>query len=326
MLHPSEFPIKFKDYSNMSKYLGHKKLTLPSEEDSPRVNPLKEWLMEVKRSSEAIQIPLPSTTIPCSLRGTNLDALHNPTVRTSIMLEVLAKNLLGNMPLVLTNKLFKSLSSLFFECCGIARVMPMEINEIEVRLDFHIYVILDFNLLIGCPSEALFQVKPSHGSFNKELGETVVATPIPYPKSPMVKQHPNHDMFKEVKFISPIISHSCETEHPAPSLEPNPCPSGHPNIILDDGRESTLPLQDISPKKENFCAMDIFEPTLETKRRDSTYEHENFTFETPQVSCSLLKSLELISLSSTSFHKDHNHVSILVSKLFRRMVVDAYVY
>ena len=48
VLHPSEFPIKFKDYGNTSKYLGHEKLTLPSKENSPRVNPSNEWLMEVK--------------------------------------------------------------------------------------------------------------------------------------------------------------------------------------------------------------------------------------------------------------------------------------
>ena len=111
MLHPLEFPIKFKDYANTSKLSRHKKHT---KEVSPRVEPSKEWLMEVKRSSEAIQIVSPSTTIPCSLRGTNIESLHNHIVRTSIMSEFLAKNLLGNMLLVLTNKLFqKSFGTVF---------------------------------------------------------------------------------------------------------------------------------------------------------------------------------------------------------------------
>jgi hypothetical protein len=69
--------------------------------------------MEVKRSSEAIQILSPSTDMPCSLRGTNIEALHNPIVGTSIMSEFLAKNLLGNMPLVPTNTLQKSVRTLF---------------------------------------------------------------------------------------------------------------------------------------------------------------------------------------------------------------------
>jgi hypothetical protein len=67
LIHPSEFPIKFGDYGNTSKYLGHEKLTFPFEKDSPMVKPSKEWLMEVKRSPKAIQILSSSITMPCSL-------------------------------------------------------------------------------------------------------------------------------------------------------------------------------------------------------------------------------------------------------------------
>jgi hypothetical protein len=113
--------------------------------------------MEVKRSSEAIQILLPSSTIPCSLRGTFVEALHNPTVETNIMSEFLMKTLLGKIPLVSTNKLFKSPSGLIFECCGIARAVPIRIDETEVHLDFHIYAILEFDLLICYPLENLIK-------------------------------------------------------------------------------------------------------------------------------------------------------------------------
>ena len=123
--------------------------------------------MEVKRSSEAIQILSPSMTMPCSLRETNIEALHNPTVGTSIMSEFLAINLLGNMPLVSTNKLFKSPLGLFFECCGIASAVPVIIDKIKVFIDFHIYAILEFDILIGYPLENLIQEKPSHGGLMK---------------------------------------------------------------------------------------------------------------------------------------------------------------
>ena len=117
--------------------------------------------MEVKRSSEAIQILSPSTAMPCSLRGTTIESLHNPTVGTSIMSEFLAKNLLGKMPLVPTNKLFKSPLGLFFECCGNARTMIVTINEIEVFIDFHIFAIVEFDLLIGYLLDKLFSRKIS---------------------------------------------------------------------------------------------------------------------------------------------------------------------
>jgi hypothetical protein len=218
------------------------------------------------------------------------------------------------MPLVLTNKLFKSPSGLFFKYCGIIRVVPTTVDKIKIYIDFHVFAILEYELHIGHPLDNLIQEKPSHGGLDEKLEETAFTTPISCLENPMVKQHSNHDPFEEVKFISPFISLelSCEMNHPSPpSLELEPCPTGHPNIILEN---------------KNFCAMDISEQTLETKRRDSTYEHKNFTFKTPQVSCSFLKSPELISFSSTCYHEDHNHVSILISKLFRRMVVDAYVY
>ena len=63
------------------------------------------------------------------------------------------------MPLVLTNKLFKSTSGLIFECCGIARAVPIKIDKTEVHLDFHIFAILDFELLIGNPFEKTFPRK-----------------------------------------------------------------------------------------------------------------------------------------------------------------------
>ena len=105
--------------------------------------------------------------MPCSLRGTNIEALHKPTVGTSIMSEFLVKNLLGNMPLIPTNKLFKSPTGLIFECSGIVRAMPIEINETDVHIDFHIFAILEFDLLIGYPLENFFKKNLLMGALMK---------------------------------------------------------------------------------------------------------------------------------------------------------------
>jgi hypothetical protein len=51
MLHPSEFPIEFKDFGNTSKISWHKKHT---KEVSTRLEASKEWLMKVKHSSKVI--------------------------------------------------------------------------------------------------------------------------------------------------------------------------------------------------------------------------------------------------------------------------------
>jgi len=196
--------------------------------------------MEVKCFSKAIQILSHSTAMPCSLRGTNIEALHNPIIRTSIMLEFLVKKLLGNMPLVLTNKLFKSPSGPFFECCGIVRAVPIIIDKIEVFIDFDIFAILEFDLLIGYLLDKLFQEKYPHGSLSEKIGKTASATHL---EIPMAEHLPNQDPFEEVKFISLFISHRfpCQTEHPSsPSLELKQCPSSHQNVVLDIGRDSTF--------------------------------------------------------------------------------------
>jgi hypothetical protein len=49
--------------------------------------------MEAKHSTKAIRIRSPSTTIPCSIKGTIIEALHDPTVEASIMFEFLEKKL-----------------------------------------------------------------------------------------------------------------------------------------------------------------------------------------------------------------------------------------
>jgi hypothetical protein len=106
----------------------------------------------------------------------------------------------------------------------------------------------------------------------------------------MTKHHPNHDPFEEVKFpfVSPKLS--CETEHASsPLLELKACPSGNRNVVLDNGREITVILHDISLENKNFGAMGIL-------------------------------------LSTTCSYENHNHLSVLVYKLFRRMVMDAFIY
>jgi hypothetical protein len=67
-------------------------------------------------------------------------------------------------------------------------------------------------------------------------------------------------------------------------------------------------------------------PTLEIEESDPTVKHESFVFKTPQFSCSFLESPEFVVLSATCCYEEDNHPSLLVSKLFRRMVVDIFVY
>ena len=152
--------------------------------------------------------------------------------------------------------------------------MPNEINETEVHLDFHIFAILDFELLIGYPFEIFFQKKPPHGSLSKEFGKFASATHL---DNPMAEHYPNHNLSEEVKFVTPFVSL-------LPSLEHKQCPSGHPNIVLKNGLQST----NVFLENKNLCTIDIL-------------------------------------FSPTCPYEDHNHLSILIFKLLKRMVVDAFI-
>ena len=163
----------------------------------------EEWLEGMKRSSEAFRISSLSTTISCSIRGTVVEAHHDPTAEACIISEFLKDTFIGSMPLALTDRLFRSPSGLFFECRGIARAVPVKIDKIEVRLDFHVYPIVNFELLIGAPLENLLQEKPSQGSLSYESGET---SPISYTENPMAEHHDDHNPFEETMLTSPFIS------------------------------------------------------------------------------------------------------------------------
>jgi len=82
----------------------------------------------------------------------------------------------------------------------------VKIDKIEFKLDFHIYPILDFELLIGYPLERILQEKSLQGSLNHDFGKTAFATPISCPEIPMVEHHLDHNPLEEMMFASPFIS------------------------------------------------------------------------------------------------------------------------
>jgi hypothetical protein len=65
--------------------------------------------------------------------------------------------------------------------------VPVIISKIEVFIDFHIYAILEFDLLIGHPLENLLQEKSSDRGLDENVGKTAFATHTSCPVSPMVK-------------------------------------------------------------------------------------------------------------------------------------------
>ena len=81
--------------------------------------------------------------------------------------------------------------------------MPITIDKIGVHLDFYIYDILDFDLLLGLPLEKL---QASHGSLDEKLRETGSATATPHLENLLSKPLPEQNQLKETMHTSPFIS------------------------------------------------------------------------------------------------------------------------
>ena len=110
---------------------------------------------------------------------------------------------MGNKPLTPTNKYFRSPSGLFFECRGIARDVSITIDKIKMCLDFHVYDILYFDLLVGYPLEKLLA---SHGSLDEMLRENASAIATPCLENHLAKLPPEKNPLEEMMHTSLFVS------------------------------------------------------------------------------------------------------------------------
>src|SRR6185312_926056 len=239
-----------------------------------------------------IRISPTSATIACSMKGKIIEALHDPATEVCILPEYLLDTLVGNKPLTPTDMYFKSPSGLYFECRGIARDVPITIDKIEVHLDFYIYDILNFDLLLGLPLENLLA---SHGSLDEKVRKTGSATATPHLDNLLAKPLLEQNPLKEMMHTSPFISSEpvllgvlesseeydsedsldfCEDERSSsPLIEFEPLPAGLEYVVLDLNRESTSSFHDESLEMEKSWAKELCEaPTLEFEEKDSSNE------------------------------------------------------
>jgi hypothetical protein len=122
--------------------------------------------------------------------------------------------------------------------------------------------------------------------------------------------------------------HLCEDERSSSlSVKFDHLPVGPKYVILDHDRDTTMISHNESLEMENQQAMELYEVlTLEFEEKDSTNEHGSFTLEIPQELCSFNTTPELGTLSAPCTHEDYNHLKVLSCKIFRRLVVDVYIY
>jgi len=168
-IQPSEFPFEFEgdlfeDFRNTSNYPCTRKPPVPIPSTDPieatflRENVKKitsimasELSREVELSPEVLRINAPPSTIPCNIRGTPVDILCCPTVGANIISSECTFQLLGDEPLVQTDKTFQTSSREILEGIGILQNVTVMHENVDVILDFHVFNVEDFDLMIGDP-------------------------------------------------------------------------------------------------------------------------------------------------------------------------------
>jgi hypothetical protein len=114
-----------------------------------------EWLEESELSPKVIHLDSPSPIIFCQINKDSFDALYISVVGVNIMSSIFAYDLLKDMPLAPTTKLLKSLLGHIVPSLGILCALPILVNGTKVHLNFYIFDVMEFDLLIGQPIERL---------------------------------------------------------------------------------------------------------------------------------------------------------------------------
>ena len=110
------------------------------------------------------------------------------------------------------------------------------------------------------------------------------------------------------------------------SIEFEPLLSSPHCVVLDHDQNATMIFHDEPPEIENPWARESSEAlTLEFEGNDSIDEHDSFILETPPP-CSFITPQESGTHCTMNATVSCNLLKTLSSKMFRRMVVDAFVY
>uniref|UniRef100_A0A0E0F4Y8 Uncharacterized protein n=1 Tax=Oryza meridionalis TaxID=40149 RepID=A0A0E0F4Y8_9ORYZ len=89
------------------------------------------------------------------------------------------------------------------EGLGIISGVPMRHNGVEAILDFHVFDISDFDILIGHPIKKLFDVSET-SVLNLKIGRIATFVPVLQSNNSLTELHPIPEPIKKVMVVSPF--------------------------------------------------------------------------------------------------------------------------
>ena len=164
-----------------------------------------EWVEEMELSSKEIQICTPSSTIQCSIGKTSVDVLYNPTVGANLMSTSFVHTYFSDDAITSTIKTCRIASHFRLEGLGVLHNISLYRSDNEVPLDFHVFDIQNFDILIGHPLEKLFFDLPKIGDLDVKLGRDTFSIPITRAKNLVAESLPYFNVPKEVMSFYPLI-------------------------------------------------------------------------------------------------------------------------
>src|SRR5919108_3789592 len=99
-----------------------------------------------------------------------MDVLYNPTVRANIMSKSFAASCLGENSCSPTTRTLQVAPQTVLKGLGILHHITLHAEDVDLVLDFYIFDIQDFNILIGHPMEKLYADPLRIGEMNVKLG------------------------------------------------------------------------------------------------------------------------------------------------------------
>ena len=106
-----------------------------------------------------------------------MDVLYNPTVLANLMSTSFVHTYFSNDAITPTIKSYRITPHVRLEGLGVLHNISLYYNVNEVPLDFHVFDIQDFDILIGHPLENLFD-HPKIGDPEVKLGRDTFTIPI----------------------------------------------------------------------------------------------------------------------------------------------------
>jgi len=214
-----ELHLKFEDdpfegFENTSNYVCKRRPSVPVASTYPieaafcRENVKKsmatmssEWLREMKLSSKVLWISCPPSTLSCTIKGTQVDTLYSPTVGANIISSECAFRHLRDEPLVQTDKTFQTSFGEILEACGTLQNVSIRHEDVEIILDFHMFDVQDFDLLIGQSIEKFLTDAPTQNKLEVHQGKETIYVQIARATNSMTEPSLDFEPIKEVKGI-----------------------------------------------------------------------------------------------------------------------------